>query len=382
MNILQDIFKDHYEEMIYFLHPRSSVIENVDKMINCGNPAFGGAMYGCPNCGKLKFVPFRCHSRFCTTCGNLYAMNRTTSMSFKLVNVIHRHCVFTIDSQLRDFFLKDRSLLNCLFDAVRSVISRMFFKQSKSMNFTPGFIMVLHTFGRDLKWNPHIHCLISEGGYSDNGFWRNINHFNYTYLRNAFRTALLNELELKIGPSFKKIKSQCYREHKEGFYVYAKPNKCDPTTVVKYIGRYLGRPVIASSRIDKYDGDSVTFHYNRHEDNKYVEETLPVMDFIQRLIQHIPEKHFKMIRYGGIYARHRDSDKKLHRAISREKQPFYKDFNKWRTAILSSFGYDPLKCQCGTTMHFLELYFNHKRVSLEEMYENVMSRSRGKRSSA
>lgn len=382
MNILQDIFKDHYEEMIYILHPRASVIENVDKMINCGNPAFGGAMYGCPNCGKLKFVPFRCHSRFCTTCGNLYAMNRTTSMSFKLVNVTHRHCVFTIDSQLRDFFLKDRSLLNCLFDSVRSVISRMFFKQSKSMNFTPGFIMVLHTFGRDLKWNPHIHCLISEGGYSDNGFWRNINHFNYTYLRNAFRTALLNELELKIGPSFKKIKSQCYREHKEGFYVYAKPNKCDPTTVVKYIGRYLGRPVIASSRIDKYDGDSVTFHYNRHEDNKYVEETLPVMDFIQRLIQHIPEKHFKMIRYGGIYARHRDSDKKLHRAISREKQPFYKGFNKWRTAILSSFGYDPLKCQCGTTMLFLELYFKHKRVSLEQMYDNVMSHSRGKRSSA
>jgi len=57
------------------------------------------------------------------------------------------------------------------------------------MNFTPGFILVLHTFGRDLKWNPHIHCLISEGGYSDNGFWSNINYFNYTFLRNAFRTA-------------------------------------------------------------------------------------------------------------------------------------------------------------------------------------------------
>ena len=55
---------------------------------------------------------------------------------------------------------------------------------------------------------------------------------------------------------------------------------------------------------------------------------------------------------------------------------------QWRTAILSSFGYDPIKCECGTTMLFLELYFNHKRVSLEEMYEKAMSRSRGKRSSA
>ena len=188
-------------------------------------------MYGCPHCGKLKFVPFRCHSRFCPTCGNKYAMERTTSMSFKLVNVKHRHCVFTIDEELRDFFLEDRSLLDCLFHSVNSVISRMFYKLNKSKNFTPGFIMVLHTFGRDLKWNPHIHCLISEGGYSDDGFWRPVKYFDYTYLRNAFRTALLNEMESQIGPSFKKVKGKCYSEHKQGFYVYAKPNLCDPQTV-------------------------------------------------------------------------------------------------------------------------------------------------------
>ena len=382
MNILQKIFTDYYEEIKYTLHPRDTEMENIDKMINCGDPSFGGAMYGCAHCGKLKFVPFRCHSRFCPTCGNLYAMQRTTSMSFKLINTTHRHCVFTIDENLRPFFLKDRSLLDCLFHSVNSVVSHMFFKQNKSMNFTPGFIMVLHTFGRDLKWKPHIHCLISEGGYSDNGFWRNCTYFNYTYLRNAFRTALLNELETRLGPSFKKVKATCYREHKEGFYVYAKPNKCDPNVVVKYIGRYLGRPVIATSRIDKYDGDFVTFHYNRHEDDAYIEETVPVMDFIKRLIQHIPEKHYKMIRYGGIYARHRDIDKKLLRAISRKKHHIYKSFNHWRNAILSSFGYDPLKCECGATMLFLELYFNHKRVSLKEMYEKAMSHSRGIRSSA
>ena len=87
MNILQKIFKEHYEEMIYLQHPRDSVIENVDKMINCGNPSFGGAMYGCPHCGNLKFIPFRCHSRFCPSCGNKYSMERTTSMSFKLVKI-------------------------------------------------------------------------------------------------------------------------------------------------------------------------------------------------------------------------------------------------------------------------------------------------------
>ncbi len=383
MNILQEIFNDHYEEMIYTLHPRKSVIENVDKMLNCCDPAFGGVMYGCPHCGKLKFVPFRCHSRFCPTCGNKYSMERTTNRSFKLINVQHRHCVFTIDQNLRDFFLQDRSLLNCLFHAVTSVVLRMFYKQNKSKNFTPGFIMVLHTFGRDLKWNPHIHCLITEDGYSHDGFWKGVHHFNYTFLRNAFRTALLNEMETILGPSFKKVKAKCYTEHKQGFYVYAKPNKCDPNAVTKYIGRYLGRPVIATSRIDKYDGGQVTFHYNRHEDDTYVVETIPAMEFIQRLIRHIPEKHSKMIRYGGLYARHRDIDQKLYHAISKEAHPIYRSFNQWRTAILGPFGYDPLECpDCKHKMVFLELCFNHQRVSLEKMYGKAMSRSRGKRSSS
>ncbi|MBQ7430377.1 MAG: transposase zinc-binding domain-containing protein, partial [Butyrivibrio sp.] len=50
-NTLQELFLDHYEEIQYTLHPRSSVMENIDKMINCGDPSFGGAMYGCPKCG-------------------------------------------------------------------------------------------------------------------------------------------------------------------------------------------------------------------------------------------------------------------------------------------------------------------------------------------
>ena len=375
-NILQDIFKDYYEEMIYTLHPRQSVIENVDRMINCGDPAFGGAMYGCSSCGTLKFVPFRCHSRFCPTCGTKYSIDRTTSMSFKIINVQHRHCVFTIDQELRHFFLEDRTLLNCLFTAVQSVVLNMFHKDNKTEKFTPGFICVLHTFGRDLKWNPHIHCLLSEGGIGNSGLWRGKSHFPYDYLRRAFRTALLNLLEEKLGPSFKKEKSKCYRIHKKGFYVFAKPNRCNPAVVAKYIGRYLGRPVIATSRIDSYDGENVTFHYNRHEDNKLITETVPAMEFISRLIQHIPEKHFKQIRYYGLYARNRESDEKLNRAISKDKHRVILSFNRWRECTLFSFGYDPLKCPCcGQTMLFLDLYHKHQHVSLDELYEKAMLKS-------
>ena len=376
MSILQDIFRDHFEEMEYILHPRKSVMENVEKMINCGDPAFGHALYGCTNCGHLHFVPFRCHSRFCPTCGNMYSIKRTLSMSSKLVNCNHRHCVFTIPKELRIFFLNDRSLLNCLFTAVRSVMLRMFYNLNKSEAFTPGFICVLHTFGRPLEWNPHIHCIISEGGVGNISPWRSVTHFNYKLLRNSFCTALLNELEDHIGPSFKSTKSYIYKNCKNGFYVFAKPRKCNPKAVVKYIGRYLGRPVIATSRIDEYDGEFVTFHYNRHEDNVLVTKKLLVLDFMELLIQHIPEKHFKMIRYYGLYARHLDKDKKLVRALTSQDTKYYCACTHWKTSIFLSFGYNPLKCPCcGEHMSLLELRFNHKYLSLDELFRKVMSKS-------
>ena len=372
MNILQKIFTDHYEEIKYTMHTRPVVMDNIDRMINCGDPSFGGAMYACPDCGHLKFVPFRCKSRFCPTCGVKYAQERSTSMSFKLIKCTHRHCVFTIDEQLRPFFLKDRSLLNCLFRAVRSVMLRLFYKLNKSRNFVPGFICVLHTFGRPLEWNPHIHCLISQGAFSDDGFWRTVRYFNFTYLRKSFQTALLNEMELIIGPSFKTVKSAVYKKCINGFYVYAKPNLSNTNTVIKYISRYLGRPAIALKRIDSYDGHYVTFHYNKHEDNSFVKKTIPVLDFIKLLIQHIPDWNFKMTRYYGLYARNRTLDSSLIKSINKSKHKLFRSFTKWRYNILLSFGYNPLCCPvCGSNMLLAEIRYNHHHVSLEQLFEKA-----------
>ena len=69
-----------------------------------------------------------------------------------------------------------------LFKAVQSVIFRLFFKDNKSENFIPGFNLVLHTFGRNLKWNPPIYCLVSEGGIGNSSLWRTKTHFNYTFV--------------------------------------------------------------------------------------------------------------------------------------------------------------------------------------------------------
>lgn len=137
MNTIQTIFRDHYEEIIYSMHLRQTKLNNITRLVECGVPDSGGT---------------------------LYAKKRAVAMSLKLINYTHCHCVFTVPEELRHFFLENRNLLNCLFHAVSRVIFYMFNKLNKHENFSPGFILVLHTFGRDLKWNPRIHCLLSEGG--------------------------------------------------------------------------------------------------------------------------------------------------------------------------------------------------------------------------
>ena len=244
---------------------------------------------------------------------------------------------------------------------------------NKSENFTPGFICVLHTFGRSLQWNPHIHVLLSEGASGNNSVWRSVKHFNYTFLRNSFRFALLNLLEKHLGSSFKKTKAYIYNHCPNGFYVYAKPTLTNNKAVIKYIGRYLGRPVISSSRIDNYDGHTVTFHYNRHEDNKLIVETIPATEFIKKLIIHIPEKHFKMIRYYGLYAKHHKHKSSLLLAVPIEKRRFLESLNSWRTSLSLSFGFDPLLCKCGHHMTVLEICL--KGTPLIEMYRKFFNSS-------
>ena len=94
MSILQNIFADHFHKLLNSnIKIRDTVIENVDKMIHCGDYKRGYAFYFCEHCSHFMVSPFRCRSRFCPSCGNLYSRKRSTAMSFKLVHTSHRHCM-------------------------------------------------------------------------------------------------------------------------------------------------------------------------------------------------------------------------------------------------------------------------------------------------
>ncbi len=117
-------------------------------------------------------------------------------MTNDILNVHHRHILFTIPEELRPFFFYDRNLLSKLASAVNKTMRYQFHNIHKKNNrkhkvsksspnyFTNsdivhyGLITVIHTFGRDLKWNPHIHALVSLGGFTKNFTFKKLDYFH------------------------------------------------------------------------------------------------------------------------------------------------------------------------------------------------------------
>ena len=358
---LKSIFADNWDGFCHHVkNIRKVVLIEVDKLISCGTLDKGFAIYTC-DCGEFLFVPFTCKSRLCPSCGIKYAQDRANSISEKCINCNHRHLVFTIPQELRSVFRENRNLLDILFSASSEVLFSYFKQLNKKEQFKPGFISSIHTFGRDLKWNPHIHILLSEvalGNLSS----KKVTYLPYEMLRKRWQTTLLYALQKALGkrPLFTKLKCELYAKNQNGFYVYAKPKKYNNLIdAINYIIRYCGRPCMAQSRIIDYDGDFVTFWYQRHDDNKYVVEKIHVYEFIKRIIVHIPERYFNTIRYYGIYAKPKVYTKNLLKLVTDNAKKLRATIYKnWRNRINYFFNIDPLLCKCGKIMTYSSIIFN------------------------
>ena len=255
---------------------------------------------------------------------------------------------------LEDFFREDRKRLDLLFKASSLTVTSWLKEKYKDKDIVPAYISVLHTFGRSLIFNPHIHMLLLDGAISnkDNSFIK-IDFFSYPAFRKRFMKILLDLLQDDISKDkFRKIKNQMYFEHKEGFYVYAPPSKFKSyVELIKYVCRYVARPVMAESKIIDYDGTFVTFWYQRHNDDVIVIEKIHAYEFISRIIVHIPEHNYRQIRFYGAYHNSTKINIKMVNILSPLQVSVKRKMNKWRNLITINFKSDPLKCPtCNSTM--------------------------------
>lgn len=358
---IKQIFKDWWNKFLEAypnINIRDVVFTNVSKMLKCKTWDLGYAIFKCPDCGNEKIVPHTCKSRMCSSCGNKYNKQRETSIFSKLFKCKHRHVVFTIPDELRIYFRQDRKRFNYLFKAASITINYWIKEKYKKKDIIPAYVSILHTFGRSLIFNPHIHMILMDGGISNKcKEFIKVNFFSYPSFRKRFMKVLLDMLEEDIGKNeFRKVKNEMYLKHKEGFYVFAPPSKFKSyTDLIKYVCRYVARPVMAESRIIDYDGEFVTFWYQRHNDDLIIIEKIHAFEFISRLIIHVPDYNFKQIRFYGAY--HNSTILKIDVAklLTKEKANYKIKLNNWRSLIFLDFKFDPLNCPvCKNIM----IYYN------------------------
>lgn len=358
---IKQIFKDWWNKFLETypnLNIRDVVFNNVERMLKCQTWDLGYVIFKCPDCGNEKIVPHTCKSRMCSSCGNKYNVQRSTSIFSKLFKCKHRHVVFTIPEDLRIYFRQDRKRLNYLFKAASITVNYWIKEKYKKKDIIPAYISILHTFGRSLIFNPHIHMILMDGGISNKcKEFIKVDFFSYPSFRKRFMKVLLDMLEEDIGKSeFRKIKNDLYLRYKNGFFVYAPPSKFKSyVDLIKYVCRYVARPVMAESRIIDYDGEYVTFWYQRHEDDLIIIEKIHAYEFISRIIIHIPDYNFKQIRFYGAY--HNSTILKIDvvKLLSKEKSNYQRKLNNWRSLILLSFKSDPLNCPVCKNMM---IYYN------------------------
>lgn len=357
---IKEIFSDHWpkfkQEKWYTIPEdmQASVDEAVEKMLGCGDPKNGYTKYVCTECGEQKVVGFTCKSRFCNTCGKVYIENWVNKQVETIIETSHRHAVFTVPEELRGKIYWNRSLIKDISDRVAGVIEHWYKERSKEKDYEVGIITVVHTFGRDMKFNPHIHALITEGAIDKYNIWKPIKYISYEYLRKAWQKVLMDLMKEKFGHETKmrNLINMLYHRYKKGFYVHAGTRMRDAKGAAQYIGRYLARPAIAEYRIINYDGEKVRFWYEDHQTGKRMEEELSAIDFIGRLIMHIPQKYFKMVRRYGLYRRGKNEQAKkivgfweYFNAKQKKKSRAFKA-NKlgWKERMIKEFGTNPIEC--------------------------------------
>jgi len=374
-NTIKDIFLEYWKTFRHLYNNRivrPEIDKNVEAFLKCGSFENGFLFYVCPNCDKYHISPFTCKSRFCTSCAHKYRDARALTMSNKCVDSSYRHIVFTIPKELRNYFLLDRKLLHLLFKSVNEVFTYILenkYTKYYNLGFKNGFMSALHTFGRDMKWNPHIHCLMSEILINKDGKTAKFNYFHYESLRKSFMKCLLDNLYNTIRTTeFYKLKCKLYKQNGNGFYVYAPRIQLDSfkhnqvKSLVEYVTRYASHPPMSEARIINvnYDDDTVTYYYDPHEDDSVQDDSLKrgrqfitesVYDFIGKLITHIPPCNFHTIRYYGFFSnRSSIPTDKIQKLFSNDYLYKIKKLLRWRHRIIHFFKYDPILCDCGFFM--------------------------------
>jgi len=310
-SVFKQIFADHWDTFQRG-HPRyqTSYYDGlVAKMLACGNPEkMGYIEYRCLHCGQGKhLVAMSCKSSLCLRCAKVSVDNWVNQVSKALhEGVIYRHIILTVPAMFRMPFYQNAAVVLSAFMRCGGACLDDFYSEVRGKALRGGYITVLHTHGRNGQYHPHLHLLATSGGYDDQGErWEHLQYLPYALLRRKWQWHLLTMLRQTLQTEdINRLVDACFRKYPNGLVTNVQKGVVPSQyqSLARYVAKYVVSPPISVRRIDRYDGERVTYHDRSHRTDRMEHETVAVDTFIGRMVQHTMPKGFKRIRYSGVQA--------------------------------------------------------------------------------
>jgi Putative transposase/Transposase zinc-binding domain len=359
-------------------------------LANCHTAKLGMHQYRCfeADCYHESYQYHSCGNRHCPNCGGTKREQWLEDKTSELLPTSYFHMVFTLPHELNSLIMGNRKVLfKLLFDASSQTILTLA-KDPKWLGATPGIISILHTWGQDLSFHPHIHCIVSGGGVDKDNNWVKEKRENQKFmfpessirkiykrifmdgLRDLFKTNQLQvEDEEELGKTISKIGYKKWN-------VDARSGFGGPKQVLEYLGRYTHKVAITAHRILEINEkqSTITFKYKDYHAKGTVEMykvmTLSIDEFIRRFEQHILPKAFVKIRHYG-YLKNHNRTARLRDIFAKMNLPAPppKVQIPTRQRILEQYGKDITlcpKCQKGK----LELVATYRKGKLVEVHQS------------
>ncbi len=264
---------------------------------HCRTPAMGGARYACAPCGKDHFAFHSCNHKACPRCGRAATAAWVERSLEKQVNAPYFMVTFTLPQELRSCFFGPfaKEFYDLFFAAVSAAMTEKLATAKGFPVLVSGFIAVLHTWGQQMQFHPHLHLLVPGAGINANGHVVSVKKPDYlvkdALLRGAFRQHFRRLLAVRgwqVDPAV----------WTKEWGVHIQPAGSG-SNAIRYLGAYVARSVIRDHRIVSFTNRTVTFLWKDRDEKRFKPMTVTGREFVERYLRHVLPRGLRSIRYYG-----------------------------------------------------------------------------------
>lgn len=316
---VQDIFNISFDDYCRSTFVSTDARKAAQAIMTCRTAALGGHIDSCPECGYACNSYNSCRNRHCPKCQTIKKEQWIDRRCEDILDVRHFHMVFTIPAQLNRIVMQHPVILyTLLFTAAAETVKELA-ADPKYLGALPGFTSILHTWGQNLSFHPHIHMVVTGGGITPEGTWKHSRKKFFlpvkavsklfrgkflAALRQLYNTGAVTcrdtDGSVLSSQSFNQIIAACYEKN---WCVYCKKPFTGTSGVFSYLGRYTHRVAISNNRILAVDQEKTRFKWRDYADANTIKVMeLANKEFIRRFLFHILPHGFTRIRHYGLYA--------------------------------------------------------------------------------